>query len=324
MAKFFKKLLKIYLGIIDKKINKLFINSIKQLPELTSLTLIDIGAAGDIEPRWKKVQPILDYIGFEPDQRSRAILQEKNNNCLNYQILPYAIWDSENSIQINLCSKPQVSSSFMPNRNFVDLFPDSKRFDIESKVTLPTERLDNLSISSVDFMKIDIQGGELKALSGGVGLLEKTLGLEIEVEFLPMYSNQPLFGEISEFVTAHGFQFIDFVSLMRWQRNEYNGFGQCVFADALFLKTPEKLLEIQDLNNVILSKYLSICLLYNRYDLIERIIELIGYERSNSFQNFLSAIQPIKSRQNKIIKMTTFASNLIRFFGNEYKVHITY
>ena len=324
MIKFFKKLLKIYLGSLDKKNNKLIINSIKQLPELTSLILIDIGAAGDIEPRWKKVEPILNYIGFEPDQRSRAILQEKKNNCLNYQILPYAIWDSKSSIEINLCSKPQVSSSFLPNRNFVDLFPDSKRFDIESKVTLSTERLDDLSISSVDFIKIDIQGGELKALNGGVGLMEKTLGLEIEVEFLPMYSNQPLFGEISEFVTAHGFQFIDFVSLMRWQRNEYNGFGQCVFADGLFLKTPEKLLERQDLDNIILSKYLSICLLYNRYDLIDRIIELIGYERSNCFQNFLRAIQPLKSKENKLIKMTSLASNLIRFFGNEYKIHITY
>jgi FkbM family methyltransferase len=324
MIIFFEKLIKIYLKRLDKKNCELIISSIKQLPELTSLILIDIGAAGDIEPRWKKIEPILNYIGFEPDERSRALLQKKKNNCRSYQILPFAIWDSKSSIQINLCSKPQVSSSFVPNRNFVDLFQDSKRFDIESIVTISTERLDDLSISSVDFMKIDIQGGELKALKGGIGLLEKTLGLEIEVEFLQMYINQPLFGEISEFITNHGFQFIDFVSLMRWQRNDYNGFGQCVFADALFLKSPEKLIEMPNLDNLVISKYLSICLLYNRYDLIERIIELIGPEKSICFKSFLSSIQVLKSKERKIIKMYSLASKCIRFFGNEYKVHITY
>lgn len=320
----FEKLVRSYIRRIDKKRNKQLISAIQQLPAQTSLTLIDIGAAGDIEPRWKKLETILNYIGFEPDERSRVLLQQKENKCLQYQIFPFALWNSKGDIQINLCSAPQVSSHFPPNRNFVDLFPNSKRFDIESSITLSTERLDDLPITSADFMKIDIQGGELNALKGSERLLQKTLGLELEVEFLEIYSNQPLFGEISKFVSNCGFQFIDFVCLVRWQRKAYNGFGQCMFGDALFLKSPEKIIEMYDLDNSILSKYLSICLLYNRYDLIDRLIELIGIENASSFKKFLQAIQPLKAKEKKLIKMNSLASKFIRLYGSEYKVHITY
>ena len=43
-----------------------------------ALTLIDIGAAGDIELRWKRVNGLLNYIGFEPDDRSYAEINFTN------------------------------------------------------------------------------------------------------------------------------------------------------------------------------------------------------------------------------------------------------
>ena len=313
-----------YVRRIDKKNNQKLIAAIQKLPVQTSITLIDIGAAGDIEPRWKKFEPILNYIGFEPDERSRILLQQKTNNCIKYQIMPYALWDTKGSIDIKLCNAPQVSSHYAPNREFLNLFPNSKRFDIESSITICTEKLDDLPVPSADFMKIDIQGGELNALKGAEKLLEKTLGLELEVEFLPLYSEQPLFGELSHFVSKCGFQFIDFVCLIRWQRKTQNGFGQCMFADALFLKSPEKLIAMADFDNVILSKYLSICLLYNRYDLIDRIIELIGNQQAIVFEEFLNAIEPFKIKERKLISMSNIASKLIRIYGCEYRAHVMY
>ena len=46
-------------------------NTLKSLPNNGEITLIDIGAAGDIEPRWKPFEEFLNYIGLEPDERSR-------------------------------------------------------------------------------------------------------------------------------------------------------------------------------------------------------------------------------------------------------------
>lgn len=44
---------------------------ISLLPTQSGVTLADVGAAGDIQPRWKAFSGLVNYIGFEPDERSR-------------------------------------------------------------------------------------------------------------------------------------------------------------------------------------------------------------------------------------------------------------
>ncbi len=88
-------------------------------------------------------------------------------------------------------------------------------------------------------MKLDIQGGELAVLEGADKTLDQCLGLEIEVEFVRIYKDQPLFGDICAFLETKDLEFIDFTSFNRWERSQYREFGQCVFGDALFLRAPE-------------------------------------------------------------------------------------
>ena len=111
-------------------------NAITALPFNKGITLVDIGAAGDIEPRWKSIESHINYVGFEPDERSRLVLLSKKTKCRNYKLLPFAVGDKSGSINLNLCRKPQVSSIYLPNQKFIKLFPDSKRFDILKTETL--------------------------------------------------------------------------------------------------------------------------------------------------------------------------------------------
>ena len=71
-----------------------------------------------------------------------------------------------------------------------------------------------------------------------------------------------------------------------------------MFADTLFLISTEKVIAMASLDNIILSKYMSICLLYNRYDLIDCIIELIGNQNAIGFKDFLNEIEPFKRNEN--------------------------
>ena len=41
-----------------------------------TLTLLDVGAAGDIEGHWRRISPLTNYICFEPDERSYQIFTE--------------------------------------------------------------------------------------------------------------------------------------------------------------------------------------------------------------------------------------------------------
>ena len=62
-----------------KKTNKNYINdTIRSINPNLKITLLDIGAAGDVEPRWKKIIDFVNYIGFEPDSRSFQILKTKH------------------------------------------------------------------------------------------------------------------------------------------------------------------------------------------------------------------------------------------------------
>tara|TARA_A100001011_G_scaffold360175_1_gene407257 strand:+ start:1321 stop:2283 length:963 start_codon:yes stop_codon:yes gene_type:complete len=295
--------------------------AINTLPNNGVLTLIDIGAAGEIEPRWKNFSKNIKYIGFEPDQRSRNSLKNTENDFLNYQILPFALSNSNQSVELNLCREPKTSSLFQPNKNFLNRFPDVQRYEILKTEILECSTLDEIILPEIDFIKIDIQGAEHDVLKGARNSLQLALGLELEVEFLQLYKEQPLFGDICNELSNNGFEFFDFVNLQRWQRDILNGHGQCIFGDALFLKSPEYL-EIESLDILKISSYLSILVIYRRFDLIEKVIEALNPESHSHFIDFEIAYKKLKRRNNVIRKISFFISKIIALFGSSYRLHL--
>ena len=60
-----------------------------------------------------------------------------------------------------------------------------------------TTRLDDIpDIGTCDYLKIDVQGGELDVLKGAQRVLKDVIAVHCEVEFAPVYRDQPLFAEI--------------------------------------------------------------------------------------------------------------------------------
>ncbi len=295
--------------------------AIKSLPYEGTVSLVDIGAAGEIEPRWKPFSKILKYTGFEPDERSYKILQNEKNNFLSYDILPFALSKSKDKVPINFCKKPQVSSFYKPNHNFLNRFSDSDRFSVVKTKSIKVVSLDSLNIQNADFIKIDTQGSELDIIKGSKNTLNDVLGLEVEVEFLNLYKNQPLFGDICTILSKYGFEFFDYVNLCRWERNAHNSFGQCVFGDAIFLKSPEKL-KFDKLSLKKISSYLSILLIYRRFDLIELVLKLISKDDRKKFHKFENLFKKIKKRGKFVRKIFIFINSLFSLFGRSYRIHL--
>ena len=227
---------------------------------MSKLNYLDVGAANFVLPQeWtyfeNKLQPIL----FEPDIRSFEKLDKEKLIVHNI-----ALGKKRESKLLNLTRKPACSSIFLPNFKFLNSFPDSERWDVLDKVIIEVIPLDELNINA-HFIKIDTQGSELEILKGAKQTLQSVLGLEIEVSFLEIYKNQPLFEDLRNFLYNHGFEFYDFVNLYRYNRKELNRTGQLAFADALFLRNPKSILDNYNHN---VEFYNIICNVYRKYDLL--------------------------------------------------------
>ena len=127
------------LRALKKTINFYFLSNsvkvIKSLPGNGEVCLLDIGAAGGVEPRWRPFIQFLNYVCFEPDERSRNSLRKNDNEFKAYEIFPHALAAEKQTLNFNLCRKPLVSSLYEPNMSFLSRFIDADRFDILEKIS---------------------------------------------------------------------------------------------------------------------------------------------------------------------------------------------
>ncbi|MFH2047100.1 MAG: FkbM family methyltransferase [Pseudomonadota bacterium] len=246
-----------------------------------TIYVIDVGASGGLHSRWPKIAGSnFKAVLFEPDPREYDRLKQSVGD--NYIVLNSALSDFPKDLKFNLCRKQQVSSIFMPNFELLSKYPEAERHDIVNTITMKTDTMDSqlrkAGLLEVDFIKIDTQGYELSILEGAVKTLENVIGLEVEVEFLPIYKDQPLFPEIDQFITSRGFELID-LKRYYWRRNNTHHYGpgqkgQIIFGDALYFKTPENICSDKNVNEDKILRAVTVYLAYEYFDLAEVLLNL--------------------------------------------------
>lgn len=263
-----KRLQGIFSRYIFKSLNKAIFRShvteaFDHLQE--PLTLLDLGAAGGIEDRWIDITSYLNYIGAEPDSRSESQLKQ-NKPYKSYTIIKDFAGATNQKKSFFYTRKPDCSSLYEPNKYLIKQYPDPERFEVVDTKSVDVKSLEHqlMNTPPIDFIKADIQGGELNALTGLGKMLDNCLALELEIEFSEIYKNQPLFGDLCKFLDSRGFYFVDFLTIARWEfENRKSGIGRCVCGDGLWIRKFDAL--DTDKPDAI-SKLIAICLLYSRHD----------------------------------------------------------
>jgi FkbM family methyltransferase len=217
-----------------------------------------------------------DIIGFEPNPEALAQLNAMKGPTETY--LPHAVGDGGRHT-LNFCQAPGMTSLLTPDPAVLDLFhgfPDWGK--VMSTEPLDTVRLDDIpETEGIEMIKIDIQGGELMAMSNGVERLKSTLVIQTEVEFLPLYVGQPLFSDVDIFLRGRGFvlhRFFPTVSRvikpMLIDNNIYAGLSQLVWADAIFVRDFTRLETYSDIELLKTCAILHDC--YGSIDLVLRLL----------------------------------------------------
>ena len=243
-----------------KKISYLLESNLKK-----NFTLLDIGAADGVNAKWNIISKKSNIILVEPHKKSAQRLKNKGLNVIE------SVLNSEDNKEVKFYStkKATCSSFYKPNFNHLKKFSDSDRFKIISEEVFVSKSLDTeiKKFSQPDFIKIDTEGSELDILKGSNETLQNVHGLEVECSFNQLREGQPLFNEVRDYLEKKGFIFIDFVTMIRWEKESFSFHGQPQITDALFLKNEE----------IVIKKFLSNEI--NLDDLINYIVVLITYER---------------------------------------------
>ena len=171
------------------------------------LVLADIGARGGLKSNWLPARRHLRVLGFEPDKREFDALVARHQGDRALTFFNTALHNSRGTVPLYVARDRGLTSIFKPNRAFLDSFPEASRFDTTSVIDMPTDTLDNVLLTSgiddVDFIKADTQGSELYVLEGAASALAAgVVGVEVEVEFAPIYTGQPLFADVDALSAA--------------------------------------------------------------------------------------------------------------------------
>jgi len=212
------------------------------------LVYVDCGARGQAGKRFLRVFRRAQYLGFEPDAAECARLTARKKKRRRY--FPAALGGREETRCFYLTQSPACASLLRPNPAVVNRFLDcAPLFEVTEQREVRTVTLDGYlrseGVTRVDVLKLDTQGSELDILRGAERFLgEGVLAVEVEVEFAPLYTDQPLFGDIDQYLRGHGLRLFDLAryrgrrtTLTRDQRTR----GQLLWGQALYLRDHEQL-----------------------------------------------------------------------------------
>jgi hypothetical protein len=133
-------------------------------------------------------------------------------------------------------------------------------FTVDGTTNVATLGLDEAarkySLEGAAYLKLDIQGAELEVLRSGEQILDQSVtAIRTEVEFQPIYRDQPLFRDVDEFLAKRGFVFSGFHHPISWclQPAGQSRFvcgrdcsGDLVHADAFYLRHPKRYSDADD------------------------------------------------------------------------------
>ena len=169
--------------------------------------IVDVGANPiDGDPPYKAMLAagLCRIVGFEPQAGAFGESHQARPPCELY--LPYAL-AAATERTLHVCELEGMTSLLVPDPSHLALFNLFPIWgNVKERLPVATRKLDDISeIARMDFLKMDVQGAEREILAHGRTKLKDTVVIQTEVSFVPLYRNQPSFGEMDLALRELGF-----------------------------------------------------------------------------------------------------------------------
>ena len=170
------------------------------------------GGRGGIHKSFTNFPFKLKYVSFEPGDEEIELNTNFSSSHLFEVIHVKEALGRNHNVQKNLkiYNQKDLSSMFDINHKVSNRYK-YQNITLESEVMIPVTTIDahsKLSNDQVDFIVLDTQGSELDILMGANATLKTVLGIRVEINFIDLYPNSPLFFEVCQFLYSKGFYLI--------------------------------------------------------------------------------------------------------------------
>lgn len=176
--------------------------------------LVDVGASGHPPLIWEPIKHDAVYVGFDPDQRD--LQTNPVNGYFKAHIVNTAITasDSLDQVEFYLTHSPHCSSTLPPDLTSLENYLFAPLFAVEGKSKVSATTLNDVSkrlaLSSIDWLKVDTQGTDLRIYQSLAPQLKSSLvALDVEPGLIDAYQGEDLFTDTHKTLTDDGFWLSD-------------------------------------------------------------------------------------------------------------------
>jgi FkbM family methyltransferase len=199
-------------------------------PDPERLRLIDVGAMGGVQEKWRPHLESITPVLFEPNPDEAEKLRARFTYAL---VVEAALSNVVGRRNLVITENPTCISLRNPNQEFFSNYDVRPHLRVTGTQEVDCTRYDVLHrqgfVPTPDAIKLDVQGCEYEVLLGFGALLQDCLGIELETHFYPIYREQRLLHEIIALLGEYGFV------LRKLEQNKMDNFdGDVVEVDAFF------------------------------------------------------------------------------------------
>ena len=218
-------------------------------------TVYHVGAAGGVHRSWEGYPGILNYVCFDPEDGAAEELKEiADKSSKAERVRMYTekqpVFNRNGEIDFNIYDVPMLSSVFLLDEQITHRYRYSTVRHVKT-IKMSCATIDDIAFhrgEAPDSLTIDAQGAGLAILEGATKALANSIvSVRVEVEFTPLYRNQPLFDEVWAFMRSRGFRLVRLEKCGSGETgfstdagpfSNAMGDGVPAWADAIFLKVP--------------------------------------------------------------------------------------
>jgi FkbM family methyltransferase len=197
--------------------------------------VIDVGAnVGQYGRELRAYGYDAPIVSLEPTEAAFAELAALAARDPRWTAMRTAAGTEQGYITINVAANSVSSSALSMLDRHAEAAPESLFVGTE---TAPVDRLDSIAAPWITaarrpFLKIDVQGLERSVLEGATAILPSVVAVELELSFVPLYEDQPLWRELIDYMESAGFALAGLTPVF-WD----NASGEMLQADGVFLRS---------------------------------------------------------------------------------------